>query len=111
MLAERLRQLRKEAQLSQDDVSKVIGLTKSAYGYYESGRNTPTVDNLVKLAKFYDVTTDYLMGQTDNKLGYGQYIQAASTPLGDITKLSKEDLDEINAIIEYKIRRHRSQSD
>ena len=111
MLATRLRQLRKDANLSQDEVSRVIGVTQSAYGYYETGRNTPIVENLVKLAKFFDVTTDYLLGQTDNKHGYGPYLQAASTPLGDITKLSKEDLDEINAIIEYKIRRHRKLSE
>jgi len=62
----------------------------------------------MKLAEFFGVTTDYIFGREQEfPSSLGPYLQAASTPLGDITKLSQEDLDEINAIIEMKLRKTR----
>jgi len=110
MTSERLKQLRKAKQVSQDAVSKEIGITKSAYSYYETGRNTPSVEVLIKMAHYYGVTTDYLLGQSEKPDGRGNYRQAALSKLGDVSKLSEDDLDEINAIIELKMRRKKKQS-
>ena len=65
MVNERLKQLRKERNLTQTDLGKVLGIVVSAYGRYELGTTEPDISNLIKLAKFYNVSIDYLVGLTD----------------------------------------------
>ncbi|HFL3597071.1 TPA: helix-turn-helix domain-containing protein [Clostridioides difficile] len=60
-----LKELRKENGLTQADVAAKIGLTKSAYGYYEQGKTVPDAYMLSNLAKIFDVSTDYLLGKTN----------------------------------------------
>ena len=62
MLAERLKTLRQKANLTQEEIAKKIGVSRPAYSYLEKGVKTPTPDKLTKIAKFYGVTTDYLLG-------------------------------------------------
>ena len=57
-----LKRLRKERGLTQSDLAKILNISVSAYGNYELGQRTPTPDSLLKLAKFFNVTTDYLLG-------------------------------------------------
>lgn len=53
--------------LSQKEVAKAISCTQQAYSNYESGlRDIPT-DILVKLADFFDTTTDYILNRTNEK--------------------------------------------
>ena len=59
---ERLKELRKKAKLNQKQVADVLGLTVSAYGNYELGQREPTIESLCKLADYYGVTVDYLIG-------------------------------------------------
>lgn len=67
MLAKRLRELREENEYTQKDIADKIGLTKSAYGYYERGKSVPDAQTLVQLSKIFDVTTDYLLGLSEDK--------------------------------------------
>ena len=62
MLGKRLTLLRKERDKTQEDIATVIGITRPAYTAYESGRRHPDYDTLVRLAEYYSVTTDYLLG-------------------------------------------------
>lgn len=64
---ERLKFLRKEQGLLQKNIADFLNISKSAYGYYEQGRNEPDIHTIVKLADFYQVSTDYLIGKTDVK--------------------------------------------
>ena len=65
-----IRDLREDADLTQADVAKVLNCTQASYSYYEIGRrDIPTVA-LIKLAKYYRTSTDYLLGLTDNKNPY-----------------------------------------
>lgn len=66
-LADRLKKLRKEKGLYQKDVAEDIGLTASAIGFYEQGKRKPDNDTLQKLADYYDVSTDYLLGRTNER--------------------------------------------
>lgn len=65
MLGERLKKLREEKGLLQKDIAKLLNITASAYGFYEQGKRDPDTDVLRKLADFYGVSIDYLMGRTD----------------------------------------------
>ena len=55
---------------SAKDFCKAIGISFSTYQNYESGSRVPTVEMLVKIADFYGVSVDYLMGRTDEKKPY-----------------------------------------
>ena len=62
----RLRRLRKQKGLTQSQLGKIINVSKVSISGYESGERTPDTDNLRRLADFFDVSTDYLLGRTDN---------------------------------------------
>ena len=64
-LAERLRELRGRKGVTQSQVAEYLGLKLRAYQYYESGEHRPEYEKLMALADFFGVTTDYLLGRTD----------------------------------------------
>ena len=65
--ASRLRELRKSKQLSQEDVAKYLGITRTGYNKYESGDIKP-VRKLNELAILFNVSVDYLLGREESTL-------------------------------------------
>ena len=61
-VGEALKRFRERFKLTQKDIAITLNLFPQAYYRYESGRSTPQVDMIITLAKTYDVTTDYLLG-------------------------------------------------
>lgn len=59
-----LRQLRKEKKVSQEIVGKLLNVTSQAYSRYELGERELGYEALIKLAKYFDVSVDYLLGNT-----------------------------------------------
>ena len=66
-MGEKLKSLRIEKKLTQKQVADRIGLAISAVSSYESGTRYPSYDVLVKLARIFHVSTDYLLGMTDKR--------------------------------------------
>lgn len=64
-LAERIKELRIEKGVTQKQIANEIGIAQSAYYYYESGKQEPTASVIVKLADYFNVCTDYLLGRKD----------------------------------------------
>lgn len=64
-LSIRLRELRVNKRLRQEQVAKIIGVTKSTISAYENDLRQPSFEILLKLANLYCVSTDYLLGRTD----------------------------------------------
>ena len=62
---ERLIEQRKMFGYTQREVAKFLGMTQPSYIRYENGKSEPSLENLVKLADIFDVSTDYLLGRTD----------------------------------------------
>lgn len=62
-----LRKNYKDAKLNQADVANIIGVSVQAYQKYEYGTAEPTFDAISKLADFYNVSVDYLLGRETNK--------------------------------------------
>ena len=62
--AERIRELRTAGNYTQEDLGEILGVKKYSIYTYEKGRSEPNIDGLIALADFFDVTTDYLLGQT-----------------------------------------------
>ena len=61
----RLTALRKEKKLLQADVANKIGIARATYGAYEQGNRQPDFDTLERIADYFEVSTDYLLGRTD----------------------------------------------
>ncbi|SHE94827.1 Transcriptional regulator, contains XRE-family HTH domain [Thermoanaerobacter uzonensis DSM 18761] len=65
MLGERIKELRKKKGVTQKELALYLGVSDRAVGYYESGQRTPPPDILQKIADFFHVSVDYLLGRTD----------------------------------------------
>ena len=63
---ERIKELRLEEGLSQAQLAKATGLSQSAIGAWEVGKNVINANAIITLAKYFGVTTDYLLGVSDN---------------------------------------------
>ena len=61
-LAESLKRIRKKYKMTQEDIALFLGVSRSGYTYYETGKTTPSVEVLKKLATIYDTTIDEIVG-------------------------------------------------
>jgi len=61
--SERVKELRKAKGVTQRAIAEVLGITEQAYQKYEYGKREPNHKNTIKLADFFDVTVDYLLGR------------------------------------------------
>ena len=66
MYFRRLRDLREDHDLMQKEVAAVLGIQQTVYSRYERGFQTIPVEHALKLADFYQVSTDYLFSRTNN---------------------------------------------
>jgi len=64
---QRIRDLREDHDLSQTDVAKLINVSQSTYSRYESGHLDIPSEVLIALARFYNVSTDYILGLKDER--------------------------------------------
>lgn len=62
----RLKALRKKRNINQAVLAKMLGYGYTAIANYESGRNEPSLGDLCRIADFFDVSVDYLLGRTDD---------------------------------------------
>ena len=97
-LADRLTELRKAKRLNQKDLAKVLGVTESAYGYYEQGRREPPNESLEKLAEFFDCSIDYLTGHSNIKKV--DLDQETLKVVEEYNKLPEEDKEYIRGLID-----------
>lgn len=63
----RIRNLREDRDLTQNEISKLLNISQVAYSYYELNKRNIPLDSLCKLADFYDVSVDYLLYRTEKK--------------------------------------------
>lgn len=65
--SERLKELRKQAHLTQVELASKLGIVQSSYADWERGKKKPTQENLVKIAQILNVSVDYLVGNAEEK--------------------------------------------
>lgn len=70
MMYKRLRDLREDLDLNQTKVAEFLGMSQTGYSKYETGENDIPTDVLIKLARFYNTSIDYLLGETDHRERY-----------------------------------------
>lgn len=66
MIAKRLKYLRKKCGYLQKDIAKYLNMSQGGYSLYEKGVRTPDPETLHKIAKFYGVSVDYILGKSNN---------------------------------------------
>lgn len=66
----RLKEIREDRDYLQEDIAKVLGIKQPHYSRYELGMRTLPIEKYNKLADFYNVSIDYLIGRTDERKPY-----------------------------------------
>ena len=66
----RIRDLREDRDLNQTQIAKMLGMSQTGYSKYETGENDIPTQVLIKLARFYNTSIDYLLGETDSRIRY-----------------------------------------
>lgn len=95
----RLVELRKEKHVSQKVIADLLDISDVAYGRYEKGIAEPNLESLKKLANYFDVTIDYLVGNSDEK--------KASAVAKKISQLSPKDQNIINVLADSLLEKNK----
>lgn len=66
-IGKRIKMLREDERLNQKELAKALNISNTTLSQYETGQRTPSDDIKIKLANFFNVSTDYLLGRTDIK--------------------------------------------
>ena len=94
----RVKELREKSGLSMDQLAKKLGVTKSRVNMWENNGTVPRMNVLVELAKFFNVTTDYLLGNDDaSNLSLNN--ARLSTLQRNLGKLSEADLEKAEGML------------
>lgn len=95
ILSEKIRMLREELNLTQSQLAEKLNIATSSISQYESGDRIPSDDIKIKLAEFFDVSLDFLLGLSDIRNPYVFFT------LSEYFKSLTED--EINEVIKFTI--------
>ncbi len=100
LIAERLVNLRKSKGFTQKEISFELGLERTTYVKYETGGIQPPNDMIIKLAELFGVTTDYLLGVTENPVPEPKIPNGLKEIVEAFNRKEFEGLtdDEINAL-------------
>jgi len=103
-IGERITQLRKAKDWSQDDLAKEINASRVMVGKYERADSSPSIDVIVKLAQVFDVSVDYLLG-----MGlHARYSQDVLQRLDDIESLPEDERQRIFDYIDLVTRDYKA---
>ena len=67
MKFQRIQDVRTDAYMSQKQLSEILHISQRSYSHYETGSRNIPVEMLIRLANYYDISVDYLVGRTDKK--------------------------------------------
>lgn len=108
MFGRKLKELRLEKKINQSELGEIIGISPSTVGMYERDQRFPDKDILGKIADYFEVSVDYLLGRTDERNLHKEKTKLdpsiktiAAHRIGDIEDLSDEAIEKINEYIEF----------
>lgn len=111
MISTRLKSLREDADLSQKELAKSLGVSPSTIGMYESKKRTPDSEMLARICDFFNITVDYLLGRSNIKNPQCSTYKKTEQHLTDdeknilnlYKKLNDKDKAKVEGIMENKI--------
>ena len=68
MLSDNIREYRKKSNMSQDELAEKLGVSRQSISLWETGQTQPTIDNIIALAKIFNISADTLLGNTDGTI-------------------------------------------
>lgn len=97
-----LRKLRSEKEMKQADIAEILHISSSTYSNYERGANIPEISLLIKLAEYYHVTIDYLVGFSKIRKSGGTMIETSNGGISikDISLLNDENREVVRIIVQ-----------
>jgi transcriptional regulator with XRE-family HTH domain len=98
---QRLKQLREEKELSQQELAKLFCLSQSTIAYYELDKKQPSQKTLQRLAEFFGCTVDYILGRTDIR-NPDQPDEDIIAFLRAVEGLTEDEKREVLAYIEFR---------
>ncbi|MED0665755.1 helix-turn-helix domain-containing protein [Bacillus badius] len=101
MLGDRLKELRQQRKLTQEEFAQKMGISRGTYAHYEINKRQPDYGTLQKIADFYNVTTDYLLGRTDSP-----ETKSTVTVAGQSVSLSPDELRVFKELIKHQAMFH-----
>ncbi|KKF45199.1 MULTISPECIES: helix-turn-helix domain-containing protein [Streptococcus] len=106
MFDKRLKQLRNEANLTQKQLANAVDTSQQNIAFYEQNKRQPKQDILERISKYFNVSTDYLMGKTDKRktdLTKTEFLFRSAVEDLDLTEEQQEIFkQEINDFIEQR---------
>lgn len=99
---ELLAELRQDRNLTQDQLAKIIFVTAGTISNYENNIHFPDVEKLICLADYFDVTTDYLLGRTNQSISpkvFNEEFVAGKTIGGVVSDIKKLSVDRRKALL------------
>ena len=103
---DRLIKLRKELNLTQEELAQKIGYTRTAISAWEIGRNEPSNADTIKLAEYFGVSTDFLLGKSDIRNPENTDLDKLQIGLSakDYSNISDEQLKQIKDFAKYVLK-------
>lgn len=99
-IGKRIRDLRKEIKITQEELGKVLNVGKSTISQYENDVNKPDLDTLKQIADFFDVSVDYILGRIDTRSMHSGNFPTKAYHNLDESGLSDEDIEKVEEYIE-----------
>jgi len=99
-IGSKISELRKAKKWSQEDLAKEVGSSRVMIGNYERNSNTPSIDIILKIAKVFDVSVDYLVGEGQ----LSTYDKEVLKRIEDIEHLPEEDKNHLFYVIDNLIK-------
>lgn len=94
---ERMKEIRTEKDITLEDLAKALNTTKSTLSRYENNLRVPNVDFINQLAKYFNVSVDYLLGNTDNPKTKNSEPKLTKKDEKDIQKALNETLEKLES--------------
>lgn len=110
MILQRLRDLREDADLKQEDIAKILHISKNTYSMYERGIRTIQTEMIIELAKFYKVSIDYITGLTNNKRGLNNLDEEQEHILNTYRQLTNKNKGKVETYMEMLLERQAEES-
>lgn len=113
MLGKRLVELRTKRGLTQEQVAKMLGMSRSTYAQYEVDRRTPDAQTIKTLATFFNVSTDYLLDHTPDMIHIDEESETIAAhrqddPMNDLPPEARKSLAEFK---EYILKKYGKKQD
>lgn len=107
-----LKQLRNEKKITQRELANLLNLSPSTIAMYETGQRKPDFETLQKIADFFDVSTDYLLGRTDIRNLYKETVlrETKTSYNLDVCGLSVDDIAKVEEYIDLLKQKYNSDS-